>query len=333
MKTQIPHRLGTTAELPGQIDQEGIGLYLLTGSEECEKRNGGRYLRLSLEDATGKVAGIAWTESLPCLDRPPTPAPVRVKGAVLSFNGQTQIHVESLVALGTREVPSASALLPLNWCPARARHALPLLAAMERALTDPLDGFLRQVLLDPLILRGFLTCRGSGRHHHAYPGGLLVHSTAMLDLADVIARRIVPDDPWSPQLAQLGYLLHDLGKLRSVGETTRPAYPFATSHEHFTIELLAPHLRWLELRDVDLAAALRHILGYIATPASARRQPELPAAEIVVMLDQLSAGSREPRSFEHFRLSRTRVSTLAQHRTAFPSGLTRSQAPGHRPHR
>ena len=332
MKTPTHQRLGTTAELPAQLGREGIGLYLLTDSEQCEKRNGGRYLRLSLEDATGKVTGIAWTESLPCLDRPPTPAPVRVKGTVRPFNGGTQLHVESLAALGPHEVPSASALLPLGWCPDPARPALPLLATLEETLTEPLDGFLRQVLLDPLILRGFLTCRGSGQHHHAYPGGLLVHSTAMLGVADVIARRVVPDDPWSPQLVQLGYLLHDLGKLRSVGETTRPTHPFAMAHEHHTIELLAPHLRWLERRDVDIAAALRHILGYIATPASARKPAELRAAEIVVMLDQLSAGSHEARRFEHFRRGHAHRSTLSQHRAAFPSGSTRNprraQQPG-----
>lgn len=322
MKTTTHQRLGTTAELPAQLGREGIGLYLLTGITECVLREGRRYLRLGLEDATGKAAGIAWEKSLPYVERPATPAPVRVKGTVRTFNGETQLHVESLAALNPNEVPSATALLPLRWCPDPARPALPLLATLEETLTDPLDGFLRHVLLDPRIMRGFLTCRGSGQRHHAYAGGLLVHRTAMLDLADAIARRVAPDDPWSPQLAQLGYLLHDLGKLRSVGETIRPTHPFAMAHEHHTIELLAPHLRWLERRDVDIAAALRHILGYIATPARARQPAELPAAEIVVMLDQLSAGSHEARSFEHFRLGRTRVSALAQHRTAFPSGST-----------
>jgi 3'-5' exoribonuclease len=324
MKNPTYQRLGTTAELPAQLGREGIGLYLLTGITECSQHNGGRYLRLSLEDAAGKAAGIAWERSLPCVERPATPAPVRVKGTVRDYFGETQLHVESLVALGPCEVPSASALLPLGWCPAEARKTLPLLAALEESLTEPLDGFLRQVLLDPRIMRGLLTCRGSSGHHHAYPGGLLVHSTAMLDLADAIARRIAPDDPWSPQLAQIGYLLHDLGKLRSVGETTRPMHPFAMAHEQHTIELLAPHLCWLERRDVDIAAALRHILGYIATPARPGKPAELPAAEIVVMLDQLSAGSHEARSFEHFRRGRARRSTLSQHRAAFPSGTTRN---------
>lgn len=326
MKTQT---LGTTAELPNQIGQRGAGIYLLTRIDECERDGGERFLRLALEDATGMVEGIAWAEALPCVERPHTPAPVRVRGTVRCFKAQTQIHVESLAALGAGDVPSASALLPLGWCPVPARHALSRLGAMEEALTEPLDGFLRQVLLDPAILRGLLTCRGSGKHHHAYPGGLLVHSTEMLDLARSIVQRVVPDDPRSPQLAQLGYLLHDLGKLRSVGATTRPAYPFATSHEHYTIELLAPHLRWLELRDVDLAAALRHILGYLATPQGSRRPPDLAAAEIVAMLDQVSAAAHHQRDFENFRHDRPRSRARSQHVAAFPSGRTRPRVPGH----
>lgn len=323
MKTPTHQRLGNTAELPAQLGHEGIGFYLLTGITECSQHNGGRYLRLSLEDAAGRAAGIAWEPSLPCVERPAPPAPVSVKGTVRTFNGETQLHVESLAALGPHEVPSASALLPLRWCPDPARPALRLLATLEETLAEPLDGFLRHVLLDPRIMRGLLTCRGSSGHHHAYPGGLLVHSTAMLDPAEALARRIAPDDPWSPQLAQLGYLLHDLGKLRSVGETIRPRHPFATAHEHYTIELLAPHLCWLERRDIDIAAALRHILGYIATPARARERPNLLAAEIVVMLDQLSAGSDKTRNFEHFRRGHAQRSALSQHRAAFPSGTNR----------
>ncbi|WP_157622696.1 hypothetical protein [Solimonas soli] len=55
------------------------------------------------------------------------------------------------------------------------------------------------------------------QHHRAFAGGLLVHGAGLLDPAgpagEEAARSMVPGDARSPHLAQLGYRLHDLGKL------------------------------------------------------------------------------------------------------------------------
>ncbi|MGC8473939.1 MAG: TatD family hydrolase, partial [Candidatus Dormibacteria bacterium] len=56
---------------------------------------------------------------------------------------------------------------------------------------DPLSGFLRSVLLDPAIGLPFLRCRASVSHHHADVGGLLMHSTEMLDLAAEAGKPVV----------------------------------------------------------------------------------------------------------------------------------------------
>ncbi len=117
----------------------------------------------------------------------------------------------------------------------------------------------------------------------------------MLDQAAELTCRIIPHDEWSPYFAQLGYLLHDLGKLKTVGELRRPQYALVVPHEFTTIELLAPHLRWLEQRDLTLAMALRHLFGYLAIPAKARRTPHHVVAEVVEKLDQLSAASHNRR--------------------------------------
>ncbi|EQD58610.1 metal dependent phosphohydrolase [mine drainage metagenome] len=166
-------------------------------------------------------------------------------------------------------------------------------------MPDPLSGFLRSVLLDPAIGLPFLRCRASVSHHHADVGGLLMHSTGLLDQAAELTRTIIPHDAWSPHLAQLGYLLHDLGKLRTVGELRRPRHARVVPHEFVTIELLAPHLRWLEQRDLDLATALRHLFSYLATPAKARTTPRHVVAEIVEKLDQLSAASHNRRDLDY----------------------------------
>ena len=157
-------------------------------------------------------------------------------------------------------------------------------------------------------------------------GGLLVHSTDMLDLANELTRRIIPDDPWSPFLAQLVYLLHDLGKLRTVGELRRPQYALAVPHEFATIELLAPHLRWLEQRNLALAVALRHLFGFLAIPVRARTTPNHVVAEVVEKLDQLGAATHNQRDLAHLLEApcRTTSGALPQERLSPAPPMLRS---------
>lgn len=293
-------QLGPAGALTAKDGDCGQGLYLLTGALEHIGPSGQARLTLTLEDATGRITGIVWPETRASVACPVAlPAPVAVHATLRHYEGRPRLKIQSLTGIAIGEVASATALLPRQRCPEDALPALARLAQLEQALAPPLDGFLREVLLDPQITLPFLTCRASVAHHHAYEGGLLVHSTEMLDLACDLTHRILPDDPWSPFLAQLGYLLHDLGKLRSVGAVRRPQYALIVPHEQLTIELLAQHLRWLELRNLDLAMALRYVFAYLATPAKARRPAEYVVAEIVATLDQMSAARANRRDLEH----------------------------------
>ncbi len=136
----------------------------------------------------------------------------------------------------------------------------------------------------------------------------------MLDLAQEITRRIIPDDNWSSYLAQLGYLLHDLGKLQSVGELRRPRYGLVVPHEVMTIEMLTPHLRSLEQRAPDLAVALRHLFAHMATPHRARPTPQHVIAEVVTRLDQWSAATHNRRDLKHLLNGNKKFSHRQPHR-------------------
>ena len=299
--------LGSIASLSGQAGVTGTGLYLLTGVGDHVGHSGQSCLQLTLEDATGRTLGFVWPECRPHLACPATPAPVAVTGLVQVFQGHAQLKVQTLAPLGVEQVPSATALLPRRRCPETALPGLERLSQLEQGLPDPLSGFLRSVLLDPAVGLPFLRCRASVNHHHADVGGLLMHSTEMLDLAAELTRRIIPHDAWSPCLAQLGYLLHDLGKLKTVGELRRPHYARVVPHEFATIELLAPHLRWLEQRDLALATALRHLFSYLAAPGKTRTTPSHVVAEIVEKLDQLSAASHNQRDLDHLLVGNRRA--------------------------
>ena len=314
--------LGTTAELLAQDGHTGVGTYLLTGTHDLVSQSGQSCLQLTLEDASGRVTGFVWPECRPHISCPATPTPVSVTGTVQIYQSNAQLKIHTLAALVPDQVFCATALLPRRRCPDIALSALDRLAQLEQALPAPLDGFLRNVLLDPVIGLPLLRCRASVSHHHAYVGGLLVHSTAMLNQAAELTRSIVPHDVWSPYLAQLGYLLHDVGKIKSVGEVRRPQYALVVRHEITTIELLAPHLRWLEQRDHGHATALRHLFGYLATSANKRGIPNHVIAEVVATLDQLSAASYNKRDLVYLLEGGRNPNTDAARKTRSPSAIS-----------
>lgn len=287
--------LGPIAVLAEKDRLTGSGIYLMTGAEEMTSASGTNYLRVILEDASGTMIGFSWPENRQRVELPSVPAAVSVSGRIRVFDRKPYLHIERLAAAAMKDIPSATYLLPRHRCPDIALPALDVLTGLESSLTPPLGEFLRRVLLDPAITLPLLRCRASVAHHHARPGGLLAHSTEMLDVAAELARRVLPDDPTAPSMAQVGLLLHDLGKLRTVGEFRRPEGAFVIPHEFITIELLAPHLRWLEHEEHALSQGLRYVLTHLATPKRARSISKYAVAEIVERLDELSAAGHNKR--------------------------------------
>lgn len=283
--------LKTIAELPALSGQTVRGLYLLTGCEERTGDAGQTRLQLTLEDATGSTPGIVWSEYRAGMPAMTLMTPVCVTGVVQDFNGKAQLRVHQLRHEPVEAVPCGAALLPLGRCPEVAKDALVRLIALERSLPESLSGFLKRVLLDPRLGVPLLRCRASVRHHHAFVGGLLVHSTHLLDQITTLAKVLLPEDPMAVHLAQLGFLLHDIGKVISVGETHRDQYGLVVRHETLSLLLLAEHLRWLEGQDKSLMVALTYILEYIATPQKSRGYAEYLVAEFVVTFDQWSAAT------------------------------------------
>jgi hypothetical protein len=286
-----PSLLGPAASLRDKNALRGTGHYLLTGAEERTSSSRVPYLRVTLEDASGTMIGSVWPEHRHRIELPA----LQTSGMVKVLDYAPHLNIERLSPTPIDEAPRAADLLPRHRCPSLALAGLDALAELEKTLPRPLNSFLKRVLLDPAIGLPLLRCRASVSHHHAFEGGLLAHSTQMLDIAAALSRLVLPNDPTAPAMTQLGLVLHDLGKLRSVGETRRPQGALVVSHEFITIELLAPHIRWLERQDFELALGLRYLLSYLATPKKAREFSKYAVAEIIERLDELGAATHNRR--------------------------------------
>lgn len=217
---------------------------------------------------------------------------INVEGPMRQARRRIEMTAHELKLLDADSIgSSAVAMLPKSACPVDALSALQALEVLEFRLPTHLRGFLIRVLLDSRISRPLLQCKASVRHHHAGHGGLLVHSTQLLPVIPALCDSLLPDDSEAWALASLGYLFHDVGKVVTIGSAAYPATLRNLRHESEGLWLLAPHLQWLEERDPASAVVLRYIFDFVATPAAERKQAKYLVADMVVMLDRLSAGA------------------------------------------
>lgn len=279
----------------GGLAQQPIGLhgsvYWLSEVQHREKRtDGARYARLVLDDARGVVIGLLWPEWLHQLGDVQLPGPVFVTGRFRGEGDNRCLHVEKLRPVGGEALETGSGLLPRRLCPAGALPWLDALLAFERGLTGPLRGFLGDVMRDPRIGIPFMRCKASQNHHHAWPGGLIAHSMEMLPLVPPLVAATMPFEQDAVPLAQIGLLLHDVGKVLTVGESVRPkgVEAFGPSHEVVGRQLMLPHLAKLRAVAPEQASVLDCLFAYLAADPKQRGYPESLIVDIVRQLDQLS---------------------------------------------
>lgn len=253
------------------------------------------HVQVRLADATGSVAGFIWPDHPLQVVLPAVGGAVQVNALVGEFNGKPQLKVRGLSPLSWEDVAVATDLLL-----GVQKPLADALRALETSLPATLRKFLARILLDPEIAPAFVSCRASGRYHHSERGGLLQHSVENLDLVARMIGSTIPGDRLSVGIGQLGYLLHDIGKIRTVGAVQRPPLSWAVRHETHNLLLLAPHLEWLRSADSDAYAALVYVLEYVAMPAKARERARYFPAEAVVMADQCSAATHWHRDVSTF---------------------------------
>lgn len=266
------------------------GQYTLLSSELRRSRAGAPYQVLRLADCSGDLTAYVW-ENSGLVERLPLRIPCRVTATlcVRQLDYALVANVIALRELAVHEVDNAASLWPLSRCPEAARAAFAeLVDFVEQLPPGSLRGFLNRVFSDPRIAAGFMTCKASQRHHHPACGGLLIHSIEVMAIAAAMARDRL--DPLEQAITQVAALLHDLGKVRTVGSgTVRPVHYLLASHEVQTLRLLDPHLEWLRDQDPPSAAGIEYILSFLAAPASTRGRARFLGAEIVVSADRESA--------------------------------------------
>lgn len=130
----------------------------------------------------------------------------------------------------------------------------------------------------------FFQARASQDHHHAFVGGLADHSLAVARLTLQSLPDMNEREAW---LCAIAGLMHDIGKIRCFDEHGTIEPGFVLKHEHWTLEVLAEALSWLDRQWSDGALAIRYLLT--AKDSTAGYRPLLPGVMAIAYADRMNS--------------------------------------------
>ena len=201
---------------PGQeVDQ----VFLIRAKQIRQARNGSKYFQAELCDSTGAIPARMWDASEVLLDALGATNFVRVRGHVEVYREQPQLILASIRPAPAEEVELERFLAKSPYDP--AERLAKLRGVVATVKDEHLRALLAAFLDDPEFVARFQRCPAAVSYHHATIGGLIEHTTSLVELADCIAAKY-------PELNRdmliAGCILHDIGKTRELAYTETFAY-------------------------------------------------------------------------------------------------------------
>jgi putative nucleotidyltransferase with HDIG domain len=269
-------------------------------SLEFRRRDDDEFLRLEVADHSD-TATLRWWRSWDAGELPQVGDALESIVTPRCLDGRLWLDTGSARWISRDErMWDGPALVPRREVPASAHVALDALVALFDTLQHPpVKAFLGRVFTDPCLTARFVRCRASARHHHAQTGGLLVHSVAVATRCLACAADLaVP----VRELVVAAALLHDVGKIETVGEGPgRPELARWVHHEALTLELLSMHLRWLDAEWPHGGALLRHCLTWYSTKPAGFAA--FVGADLLRAMDGIDAGMALGKIGDHARFA------------------------------
>ncbi|HTV82447.1 MAG TPA: HD domain-containing protein [Acidobacteriaceae bacterium] len=197
------------ADLASRENQAMTG-YFAAGSKQARTRkDGARYIAMTLCDRTGTVEARVW-DADDVGDFEPGDV-VKVRGQVCRYNEKLQINVDKIRRAAANEYELG------DFVPQSARDLDEMWRELEgwvASFTDPhLKALLEAFLADEEIATALRQAPAAKGLHHAWIGGLLEHVLSLMGMSELAAKHY---PGVNRDLLLTGVVLHDIGKLREL---------------------------------------------------------------------------------------------------------------------
>jgi 3'-5' exoribonuclease len=197
------------ADLAGRENQTITGYFAAASKSVRSKKDGSRYIAVTLCDRTGPIEARVWSAA-DAGDFEPGDV-VKVRGQVVRYNEKLQLNIDKIRRAAPAEydlgdfVPQTERDVSVMWSE---------LEAWVAGFTDPdLRALLQAFLADEEIAAALRQAPAAKVLHHAWIGGLLEHILSLMGLCDLVAGHY---PHINRDLLLTGVVLHDIGKLREL---------------------------------------------------------------------------------------------------------------------
>jgi 3'-5' exoribonuclease len=261
--------------------------FLLTKKIIKEKRDGGYYAILELSDRTGSIDGISWDSDI--VSDVGEGDFVFVVGSVAEYSGRLQVVVNSVSIVAEDEVDA------MDFLPRYQGDIDGVIAGIREFIARVRNPALRKLLdlffAERDFLDSFRLAPAAKRVHHAYLGGLAVHTLSVLRLLDSIS---MVYNYMNNDLIFTAGILHDIGKIheydykKSIDISDRGRL---LGHIVIGSEMVAEKITQIENFPDDLKFRLLHMIisHHGEADWGSPKPPSFPEALVLHFADNLDS--------------------------------------------
>ena len=182
--------------------------FLVVRSQLRTASNGAFYIDLELCDKSGKMSGKFWKATREIFDTFGADDFVQVRAVLEKYRENRQLRVDSIIPVKEEHVNIA------DFLPCTDKEIEPMLKSIKDTIatveSEPLRALLQAFFNDAEFVGKFCTAPAAVTYHHPYLGGLLEHTSTMLEMGlKMLETR--PELNRDHLLA--GLILHDIGKI------------------------------------------------------------------------------------------------------------------------
>ncbi len=269
-----------TIKAGDEIDE----VFILAEKFLSQKKDGNNYLNVTLSDKTGRIKGVVWDNVDDISLKVSSGNFVHVKGNVSEYRDMLQLVIKKMTPCTVESVD------PEDFLPVTNLNVDDLFDRLVKKTDSLKNTHLRRLFdsfwEDTSFVADFKRAPAAKNMHHAYLGGLLVHTVSMVFLADKIAEHY-RGGGIDRDLLIAGAILHDIGKIREFEYRYKIDYSDEgrlLSHIVIGLKMIDEKLDQLKDFPRDLEILLKHL---VVSHHGSREfgSPEVPKTIEAVLLN------------------------------------------------
>ncbi len=241
-----------------ELGQSVKDIFILSRRNLKEKKDGSHFAVFEFTDRGGTIEGILWDNAEETIKYFKNGDFVLVSGTVNEYNGKLQIVVSTISPVNEQEIDS------VDFIPTSEENIKEVIQEIREFIKGISNKYLKELLVlffhDDAFIKQFSRAPAAKRAHHAYLGGLAVHTRNMARLASKFSEVYTLCDY---DLLMAGVLLHDIGKIheydyqKRIGITVKG---HMLGHIIIGNDMIADKIAQIEKFPNDLKLKLLHMI-------------------------------------------------------------------------